>query len=127
MFRICRRTQSGVQHRAMLGRIDLFAGEHLVAPTIYIGLSRQREKQPHRFLSDQVLGIIQQQIVETALKIVRSVSDLRRTDAALKADCLQCDAQASSCHAVDCVNADILSPYTVNLPVATRYLPAAAG
>ena len=64
MRRIGRGAQRGMQHRTAFRKIDLFTAEHLVAPILHSGLARQREQQGHGLLRNQVLGIVEQQIVQ---------------------------------------------------------------
>ena len=54
-----RRAQGHVQHRAVLGEVDLVASEHGVDTIAQSGLMGELEQQPKRFMGDAVLGIVE--------------------------------------------------------------------
>ena len=54
--------QRGVQHRAVLGDVDLLAGEHGVAPFLDAGGLGRCGKQFHRLLGDRAFRPVEQQI-----------------------------------------------------------------
>ena len=56
--------QCGVEHRAVLRRVDLFPGEHAVAPALDILQAREVEQHPHGVGRDPVLGPVQQHAVQ---------------------------------------------------------------
>jgi hypothetical protein len=58
-----RRTQRGVQHRALLRDVDLLAIEHRVAALLDIRSHRQTVQQPHRLCRDRAFGPIEQQVI----------------------------------------------------------------
>ena len=53
-----------MQHRPVLGAVDLRSREHLIDEMLQPGLIGQLEQQPHGLVGDAVLGIIEEQIVE---------------------------------------------------------------
>ncbi len=58
---VARRPQRDVQHRAMLGRVDLVAGEHRVAPGFDAGPAREREQRGERRVVDPVLRRVERE------------------------------------------------------------------
>ena len=53
-----RQPQCGVQHRAVLGGVDVHAGEHRVAALFKVGGLRQIDQQLERFAGDPVLAVV---------------------------------------------------------------------
>ena len=53
-----------MQDRAVLGDVDRLAGEHGVAALLDLGRLGQRQQAGHHLVVDQVLGIVEQEIVE---------------------------------------------------------------
>ena len=56
-----RHPQRHVQHGAVLGDVDLLAGEHRVAPLGDAGLLRERDEAPHRLVGDAVLRVVEEE------------------------------------------------------------------
>ena len=59
--RIARRAQRHVQHRALLGDVDLVAAEHRIATLRHAALLRELQQQPHGLVGDAVLRIVEVQ------------------------------------------------------------------
>ena len=57
--RPARRAQRDVQHRAVLGDVDLVAAEHGVDTVLQPGLVGELEQQPQSLVGDPVLGIVE--------------------------------------------------------------------
>ena len=53
--------QRDVQHRALLGDVDLLAAEHRVAPLGHAGVVGQREQQPQGLVGHAVLRVVEEQ------------------------------------------------------------------
>ena len=56
-----RHAQRDVQHRAVLGDVDVLAGEHRVAPRGDARLVRELEEQAQRLVGDAVLRVVEQE------------------------------------------------------------------
>ena len=56
--------QRDMQHRAVLGGVDLLTGEHAIAPGLQIGGSGEVEQEANGLAIDALLGEVDQQVVE---------------------------------------------------------------
>ena len=56
-----RHPQRDVEHRAVLGDVDLLPGEHRVAPLRDARLFRERDEQPQRLVGDAVLRVVEEE------------------------------------------------------------------
>ena len=56
--------QGHVQHRPLLGEVDLLPRKHAPAPLGDLGLPGQGEQQLHGTFVDQVLGVIEEYVIE---------------------------------------------------------------
>ena len=65
--------QCDMQHRAVLGEIDLFAGKHLLRHARHVALDRQRAQQLHRLADDAVLGKIEKYPFKFQREFLRAV------------------------------------------------------
>ena len=59
--RVRGRAQRDVQHGAVLGDVDVLAGEHRVDPPAQAALLGQLDQQPQRLVRDPVLGVVEEQ------------------------------------------------------------------
>ncbi len=59
-----------MQHRPVFREIDLFAGEHLVAPRLDLRLPRQVEQQFHRLAGNPILRIVEQNFPEAQREFI---------------------------------------------------------
>ena len=69
--------QRDVQHGAVLGAVDLLAGEHLVAPALDVGLLREREQQLQRLVGGAVLRVVDEQAARLARQLREPLRILR--------------------------------------------------
>ena len=69
--------QGDVQHGAVLGGVDLLAGEHLVAPALDVLPAREVEQQPHGVGRDAVLGVVEQHAVQAQGEPVEALGVVR--------------------------------------------------
>ena len=58
-----------MQHRPVLGDVDRLAGEHGVAALLHLGGLGQRQQAGHHLVVDQILGIVEQEIVEAGREL----------------------------------------------------------
>ncbi len=56
------RAQRNVQRRAVLGHVDVFAGEHRVDARPQTGTLGEREQEAHRLVGDELLGVVEEEI-----------------------------------------------------------------
>ena len=57
-----------MQHRAVLGFVDLLTGEHCVAPPCEPGLFRQFDQQFSRRVIDPGLGVVKENLAKSQRK-----------------------------------------------------------
>ncbi len=65
--------QGHMQHRPVLGEVDLFAREHALDPIAEAHLPRQVQQQGEGLIGETVLGIIEQQIIEADRILVEAL------------------------------------------------------
>ena len=73
------RAQRGVQHRAVLGDVDLLAAEHRVPQPGTPRRGGQLAQQPQRLVGDQVLGVVEVEVADLEGVAGRRAAGRRRT------------------------------------------------
>ena len=68
-----RTTEGGMENSAVLGRVDMDAGIHLVAALLDLDLAREVDEQLDRLVSDEVLGEIEAQIVDVERQLLNTL------------------------------------------------------
>jgi hypothetical protein len=72
-----------VQHRALLGDVDLVAGEHPVALLLHPLLTGKRKEKPQRLGGDSMFRIVDEQIGEPLREAIEALRILREERAHL--------------------------------------------
>ena len=58
---VARHPQRDMEHRAVLGHVDVLAREHRVAPVGHTPLLGEGDEQAHRLVGDAVLGVVEEE------------------------------------------------------------------
>ena len=65
--------QRHMQHRALLRRVDLLAGKHLLRLTEHVCLLAHRLQERHRLVGHDVLGVVEQDVLECCAEFLEAI------------------------------------------------------